>query len=395
MRGFFRRTYHAALCVLGVAGFAITANAAVNVPEPARHSVEDWNTAIDDLAVHIKGVHPEPFAKTGRLEWDRAANALKVDVPRLTEEQRMVRIMQLVASLGDGHTQIQPDRPDFGFWYPVRIVNFPDGYFITSAFKGFEDLAGAEVLKIAGLPIGEVAASVRSTASADNDFGKRWNIGSLHNAMVMHGLGFANPDHSITIVAKSPSGASITRTLPALQANDGRFSPGFSRDDWEDGAETMGTLLGSPADWTTAFHNERAIAFRARNDNHPVHLTLRRGLVTRDLHAQSAYYIQSNIVEDNFDESFHHLFFRAIDEIDASKPKNVILDLRNNPGGDGSRIPELIPLFARHLSPKQRSLCLDGSKDVQRRDPLAGRLPQVLASKHCRRAVGCRVEQFR
>jgi len=325
-------------------------------------TVQQWDDSIDHLVDQLRATHPEPFAKIGRLEFLRAAENLKKDLPRLTEEQRMVQAMRLVASIGDGHTQLEPDRPDFGKWYPIHVVEFPDGYFVTSAFKGHQRLAGAEVLKIAGRPVGDAAAAARSLVGMDNDFGKRWHLGSLHNAALMRGLGFAAADWSLNVSFRLANGKIVTQSLPAIAADDPRYSANFSRNDWEDGAETLGPPLGSPSDWTTAFRGEPASAFRVRDDRHPVHLTLRRALVTRNLPEANAYYIQSNIVEDSFDESFRHLFNRAMAEIDAAKSKNIILDLRNNPGGDGSRIPELVTLFGRHLSRQQNLYLLTGPK---------------------------------
>src|SRR5450432_617046 len=87
------------------------------LPVIVNHSVEQWGNALDDWIVHLKGVHPEPFAKAGRLQWLRAADNFRQELPRLTEEQRVARMMQLNGLIGDGHTFLEPDRPDFGIWY--------------------------------------------------------------------------------------------------------------------------------------------------------------------------------------------------------------------------------------------------------------------------------------
>ncbi|MEP6482850.1 MAG: hypothetical protein ABJB01_00270 [Rudaea sp.] len=326
------------------------------------HSVNQWNDSIDQFVQQIRGTHPDPFAKTGSLAFMRDVNDFKQHMGELSEEERMVRAMRIVASLGDGHTDLQPARADFGKWYPIHIVEFPDGYFVTSALKSYDELAGAQVISMADKPIAQVASAVRSLASADNEFGARWNLGSLHNAALMRGLGFARADDSISVKFKLADGRVKTEELPAMLADSAFYSPGFSRNDWEDGAETLGPPLASPTEWITAYRGEPASAFRVRDDTHPIHLTLRRALVSRNLPQFGTYYIQSNIVEDGADESFRHFFARAMDEIDSAHPKNVILDLRNNPGGDGSRIPELIPLFSRHLASTQNLFILTGPK---------------------------------
>ena len=329
-------------------------------PAIVRHSAEQWYTAIDDYIVHLRGVHPEPFAKIGRLEWLRAADNLKQSIPRLSEEQRMVRLMQLNALIGDGHTQLEPDRTDFGFWYPINLRQFPDGYFITSAYKTNADLAGAEILTIAGRPVEQVAALVRSLRGADNEFGNRLDIRMLDNAALMRGLGLADSSSRLSLTLRMPDGTIVARTLAPMAANADGFTANSSRFDWSDRAETYGPPIGEAKDWISAFGGATAAAFRIRDDRRPPHLTLRRSLVARNLPEAHAFYIQANIVEDNLDESFQHFFQRAFSEIDAAQPRNIILDLRNNEGGDGSRIPALIPLFAKHLRADQNLFLLTG-----------------------------------
>src|SRR5262245_14878437 len=93
--------------------------------------VPDWRHDIDAIVNDIRLLHPDPFAKTGKLTFLREAEALKAALPSLTEEQRVVRAMRLVASLGDGHTHLEPDTPAFADWYPVRLYEFTDGLFVT------------------------------------------------------------------------------------------------------------------------------------------------------------------------------------------------------------------------------------------------------------------------
>src|SRR4051794_23260149 len=101
--------------------------AALALPLPAAAaSVGDWRADIDEIVKDARLVHPDAFTKTGRLTFLRQAEALKRALPSLTEEQRMVAAMRLVASIGDGHSSLEPDNPAFGRWYPVRLYQFSD-----------------------------------------------------------------------------------------------------------------------------------------------------------------------------------------------------------------------------------------------------------------------------
>jgi hypothetical protein len=154
-------------------------------------SVAEWRQDLDRIAAHIRSIHPDPFAKVGEMSFRRRAEALKEALPGLTEEQRVVEAMRLVASLGDGHTQLQPDRPDFGAWYPIRLYEFSDGYFITSAHQSVLELAGAQVLQIGDVPVAEAVSRARELMGADNLFDSREKLFAVHSAALMKGLGLA------------------------------------------------------------------------------------------------------------------------------------------------------------------------------------------------------------
>jgi len=135
------------------AGVAVVAAVLTAIAPADAASLADWRADMAALLKDIRATHPDPFTKTGELTFMRRYSALMSALPELTEEQRVVDAMKLVALIGDGHTQLEPNDPAFAYWYPVRIYEFSDGYFITSAFKDVRELAGARVLRIAGRPL--------------------------------------------------------------------------------------------------------------------------------------------------------------------------------------------------------------------------------------------------
>lgn len=125
-------------------------------------TIEEWRHDLDSIVHDILAIHPDPFARIGELTWRREAATLKEAIPGLSEPQRIVRLMQLVALLGDGHTLIDLQDQKYALWYPLRIYEFSDGYFVTSAHDVVREIAGAQLLEIAGRPIGEVVDSART-----------------------------------------------------------------------------------------------------------------------------------------------------------------------------------------------------------------------------------------
>jgi hypothetical protein len=198
----------------------------VACPCPSRGaSIGDWRADLAEIGRQLRARHPDPFARCGRLTFERALARLEEEVPRLTEEQRVVRAMRLVALVGDGHTQLEPARPDFGRWYPVRVQEFEGGFFITAEHESVVDLAGAEILEVAGGPWQRAAEDARSLLGADNEFGAREGLFAFSSAP--SGRGWATP----TPRAASGSGcASPAARSPSVGSRRGPpTTPGTHR----------------------------------------------------------------------------------------------------------------------------------------------------------------------
>lgn len=96
-------------------------------------SGEGWRSDVDFVVESIELIHPRPWQRVAEGDFKREARDLKGEIPGLSEEEIAVRLMQLVVSIGDGHTQLLPlNRSEFTTWFPVRLDHFCDGIFITA-----------------------------------------------------------------------------------------------------------------------------------------------------------------------------------------------------------------------------------------------------------------------
>ncbi len=305
--------------------------------------VANWRHDIDEIVKDIRSLHPDPFTKTGQAIFLREVEALKTAVPGLTEEQRVVRAMRVVALLGDGHTKLEPDSPAFALWYPIRLYEFTDGYFVTSAHRSVSELAGAQVLEIAGHRTSEVVGEARKLMGADNEFSAKERLYAVHNAALMKGLGYAGGTGELKMKFKLRDGKIIERHLAPRNTDNPHFSDAAASFDWQFAGEMFGTPFGTAADWVSAFKGLPASAFQKIDLSRPLHLTSREVYAVRPMPKQEAYYIQANQVDDNF----VHFFKRTLREIDEIKPRRLIIDLRYNSGGDGSYVTAMIHEFIK------------------------------------------------
>jgi hypothetical protein len=311
-------------------------------------TVAEWRGDIDATITAIEAVHPSPFTRVGRAQFLKEANGLKQELPRLTEQQRMVRAMRVVALIGDGHTWLEPNRPDFAAWYPVRLYEFTDGYFFTAAHKSMADLVGAQVLEVAGRPVNEVIAAARALEGSDNPLDREEHLFAFHDAALMQGLGYASSGGSLSTTVRLPDGSVVSRSLTPSHTDDARFPKDDATLDWRFLSEVYGPPIGSPDDWITAYEHLPTSAYRKTDMTRPPHFTFRRPFVARPMPEHDAYYLGVNSV-GNWDnnQTFDAFFREALAGIDQQKPRSVIVDIRYNPGGDGSKVPAVVHEFIK------------------------------------------------
>jgi tetratricopeptide (TPR) repeat protein len=306
-------------------------------------SASDWRYDIDEMVKDVQAIHPDPYARCGRLSFLRAVDALKRSLPHLNEEQRMAGAMKIVALIGDTHTQLEPDRPDFALWYPIRIYEFSDGYYVTAAHSSVAELAGARLLEVAGKPIENAVADVRALRGADNAFASKEDLSVFSDAALMKGLGYAASDGSMRVKLKLTSGKSVQVSLNPHVADDPRFGKNDSTFEWRFQAEMGGPPIGGVDQWISAYKAMRYASFRTTDKSRPLRLMNRRFFAAKARQDSDAYYIQSNFVGDDFADQFR----MALAEVDRLKPKRLIVDLRYNFGGDGSRAPAMAREFIK------------------------------------------------
>jgi hypothetical protein len=145
--------------------------AVTSAPSPTRD--EAWQVAIDRLLSERERIHPNPYHGIDKATYRAAADDLAAQIPKLNDDQALAGITRLAAMPGwkgrDGHSGIFPFLPDDGTHaYPLRFWKFSDGLVITTARAPYEDLIGSRVMAVAGKPIDEVMALAEPMAPRDN-----------------------------------------------------------------------------------------------------------------------------------------------------------------------------------------------------------------------------------
>ena len=327
-----------------LAALTVTATSASARAQQFQPSLADWRSDLRDVLRDLRTLHPDPYAKIGRLTFERRAREFEQSLPELDTDHRVAGLMRLIASLGDGHTYLEMNNPAYARWYPIRAYQFSDGFYIIAAHKSLADLAGGQLLEIGGQPVQKVALDASATIGYENESMRAERIYPLHSETLMRGLGYADTK-GLRLKVKLGNGRVIERTVQAMQADHPRFKDDATWE-WQFRPIFFGTPVGPEEDWVTAFRGAKASAFLVADSARPPYLMESKAFSSRYIPERKTIYARTNYISDT---DFVPFFIRVLAQADSVRPDKLIIDWRYNFGGDGSHVSLLMREFVKRL----------------------------------------------
>jgi hypothetical protein len=146
-----------ALLVFGVcvaAGLAGAQSPAATTP-PTK---AEWREDLRYFARELPRRHKNAFHTTTRQQFESDVAALDAAIDGLQDHQIIVKLRQISATVGDGHTGVR--FPSTFKRYPINLYWFGNELRVIAAAKDHTNMLGARVVKIGDLGIDEVATRV-------------------------------------------------------------------------------------------------------------------------------------------------------------------------------------------------------------------------------------------
>jgi len=299
----------------------------------ARPTAAEWREDLRFLAARLPVVHPNLFHHVSKPEFEAAVARLDRRIPDLEPHQILVELARLTALVREGHTGVLVSRQPrellaalHGF--PVRFQVFEDGIFITAIDTAWAGAAGLRVVRIGAVDAGEALRRVGEIIPADNpQWVRRHGPSHLAVAEVLHALEISPSRTEVTLILADRAGAERSVTLKA------RPLPELS--------DYLNPLAEPPSRPDVAF---------ARNRERPTPLWLRD---QRNRHwleflpESRSLYLQINVLLDKPGEPLEQFFARALGLADSLRPDRLIVDIRQNNGGNNVALPLVHGLIRR------------------------------------------------
>jgi len=307
-----------------------------------------WMQDIEQFRELVLETHPK-FADEDLRASDRSIEArvvfeeilddLIANLSDLTDFEIMIAMQRATAVLEDNHFNIllaDFETQEMVAIYPLGFRWLTDGFYLLTTEVGFEHALNQRLTAINGRDIANIFTEFSALWSVENIYNARSTFARLlNNPLVLYALDLY--EHGETIFSFA-NGVEITLSAEDalfVETNTALFFPAFSLDNRETGDLPL-------------FLDIRGSGFNGHNWFYY-------------MEEYSILYIRLEMYMQNMDDG---VFAPFSDEVKATfethMPQAVIIDARQNPGGDNAYLAELFEFLAEHTAPDMLFHFVDG-----------------------------------
>ena len=286
--------------------------------DPARLTADEMRA---DLALFRSDfvARAPAYSAAARAEAEARLDRLQARTNGIDLVAFELELARVAALADDGHTVVaavvQAD------WYPavpVRLAPFGDEFHVVRATVEHEDLLGARLVSVDGHPLAELRDSARALSGGIQARRDRSAGFVLETPAMLHALGLAREPERATYGFRSADGKEIRRQL----AGEPRPSEPWLRiDRWlfpdpypGEGGRWRALASTTPASWAYA-DAEEAFRWRAVPELDLMVVELRQN---HDASGRKIADFLSDVTR----------------ELETRRPRNLVVDLRHNRGGN-------------------------------------------------------------
>ena len=274
-------------------------------PLPAETRDERWQQAVEYLGEQLPYLHIDPYFKIGKTDFQKSVRQLSAEIPNLNDEQIIVEMMRITASIGDGHTRSYPELDPVNFQrIPLVTRWLDDGLIVVAASPEYEQSIGNKVVQIGKYPIEVVDNAVRPLIAADNHMQLLSNSPAyISMPAVLYGLGLIPQKDQVSFIFEAQDGSNFTLDLePAL---------------WP--PETIVTIYEKTDVQTPLYEQDKRSYYWYQH-----------------LPESNTVYVQYNVCAEQDGKPFQPFVDEVFNLVDQNPDTRLVLDVRFNGGGNGA-----------------------------------------------------------
>lgn len=269
--------------------------------------------------------HINLFAKISKADFEQTIAAMASRLTNPDMETFTVELFKLPVAIGDEHTHIEPV---FTKVAPIRFDKFSEGIFVTAGDSANADILLYRLDGINGHPIGEVISRFKTIIQSGNPsfFDARF-LHLVNNPVLLKGLQLTGSTDETAFDLTAPNGKTIRRVIKSVA-----------------GADAGGLRL------VTA--NKKLLSQQGKGNYWDSY----------DARTGTLYFNLNNCREEDAHPfaAFNDALFALIGQ---EKPKRLVIDLRDNSGGNsGVLTPFIDSIKNSYLNSKGKLFVLIGKQ---------------------------------
>ena len=276
-------------------------------PPPAKLTPAQWQADVRFLGDELPRRHKNVYHRMRREDFEAAVDNLYKAVPSMSDDEIAVGMMKLVAMVRDGHTSLSPRQFARTGVYPIRFYRFSDGMYVQKAAPAYADLTGAKVVRIGNLSIDAAVAAIAPVVAADNEMGVL-DMGPMLLSVpeILSGLKITSDKQKLEITVSKDGKERVVSVSPEGTVENIVTPPG----NWIDAASKTDTPLymKHPGDW---------FWFEYLKDKQIV-------------------YVKQDAVQNKPEMPLADFYKRVFEFVDANPVDKLVIDVRNNGGGNNT-----------------------------------------------------------
>lgn len=270
---------------------------------------QQWHEDIEYLRKNLPKKHKNLYFKISEQEFNNSIDNLEKDLDSIDSKEIQVRLMSIIASVGDAHTDILNFKSNSK--YPLDLYWFKEGLFVIGSDSKYENILGGRVTEINGIPIKKIEEGVNTLIPHENEYWLKFrNTSMLLEPKALKHFGVINKDsvnENISLTVEKSDNTISKKEVIAEKERDIKWS-----------------YLIDKA-------KEKPLYLRTNKDSSII------------------YDEKDKLIYFKFDDSFMHPTKKELsllkDMLKENKADKLIIDIRNNMGGihlDKSKLVDMI-----------------------------------------------------
>ena len=278
-----------------------------------------WQAELDKVYQLVQHNSGHIFQNYDHNKWVEDYSALLNKSSTLSKNQIRVELMMLIAKLQDGHSGIWirdmviPN--DNTKWFPIRMYYFEEGLYVIAAGASYSEYIGGKVEKIGNFSESEASKRLFEISNGENKYGDMFKVPFLMiYPPILVGLGLIDDQDKLPLTIRLSNG-----TTKQIQVVAHTYTEGLGGffDQFE-----------SPSLNSVRLDEKLDIKWASTkwDVEPPYSLDF--------LEEKRIVYFKLNVLRDPPNYSLTDMYSQLWDIVENKKVDKLILDLRNNGGGN-------------------------------------------------------------